>query len=782
MSRLSLILGALLVGLVSIPFAAALLAVVILLDLVGWLISGGRVGTNSAEDTAPDTSVASIIILNWNGGELLTRSLPLVLEAVRLDGAEHEVIVVDNGSDDGSPDLMRDRFPQVRLIELPENLGFAEGNNHGARQARHDVVVFLNNDMFVDGAFLRPLLAAFHADQRVFAATSWIVQCGEDGGKCEETGRTQADLDGGYLRLFHELHDELDTTVSSVLYASGGCAAFDRRKFLALGGFDKLYQPCYVEDTDLSIRAWRRGWQCLFVPSSRARHLHRQTSNRRFGPGSAVGFIQKNLYVLMWRTLAMGELWRHVVSLPWHLPARVGNGGGNGIKPFLAALRFLPAALGARYRDRHDRSMGLGEVLEVTRSRFAYRERFASEQSIESRERLRILILCPYVPYPPEHGGAVRIFNVVKALSVRHEVHLVSFVEHPGELEYVRELERIAASVKLVLRTPDRRRTVLLPDLEREFRSAEMQRVVEEITDRIDFDIVHCEYLEMARYVPRSTRIATGLAEVQVTFVSKRREWENAARGRRLSALGDYAAMLDHELRTMSRFDLVFAMSATEAELLADYCPSLELGIFENGVDTSLCQGFTSVRAAPNGQRVLFLGHFRHTPNTEGILFFHREIWPLVQAKVPDARLTIAGPEPPDEVRALASPHVEVLGRVSDLRPLFQSAVVSVAPILTASGTRIKILDSFARGTPVVATTVGAEGLDVTDGVHLLLADDAEDFAAGTASLLTDPALGGALATAAAQLVCDRYGWDAIARRVEAKYRSVLKRKHSKET
>src|SRR5438093_10242168 len=107
------------------------------------------------------SGLASIVILNWNGKELPERCVPSVLEAVRADGRDHEVLVVDNGSTDGSVQFLRENFPRVRLLSLPENLGFAEGNNAGVRAALHDIVVLVNNDMVVDPGFLRPLLEGF---------------------------------------------------------------------------------------------------------------------------------------------------------------------------------------------------------------------------------------------------------------------------------------------------------------------------------------------------------------------------------------------------------------------------------------------------------------------------------------------------------------------------------------------------------------------------------------------------------------------------------------------
>src|SRR5207253_3952287 len=131
-----------------------------------------------------------ILIVNWDGKHLLAECLPAVLEAVRHDGGQHEILVVDNGSTDGSVDFIRQNFPMIRILELDRNYGFTGGNNRGVADVRTDIVVFLNNDMIVDRGFLRPLLNGF-SDHSVFAVTSQIFFA-DSNRRREETGKTRA--------------------------------------------------------------------------------------------------------------------------------------------------------------------------------------------------------------------------------------------------------------------------------------------------------------------------------------------------------------------------------------------------------------------------------------------------------------------------------------------------------------------------------------------------------------------------------------------------------------
>ncbi|MGP4110407.1 MATE family efflux transporter [Streptomyces sp. 4N509B] len=158
----------------------------------------------------------------------------------------------------------------------------------------------------------------------------------------------------------------------------------------------------------------------------------------------------------------------------------------------------------------------------------------------------------------------------------------------------------------------------------------------------------------------------------------------------------------------------------------------------------------------PSGSTILFQGSFDWPPNADAAAWLTREILPLIHERVPDARVVLAGASTP-EVAALAGPHVEVAGAVEDMTPHLRAADLVVVPLRVGSGTRIKILEAFAHGVPVVSTTIGAEGLDVVAGDHLAVADTAAALARHCADLLTDPSLGKALTTAATRLHTNRH-------------------------
>jgi O-antigen biosynthesis protein len=311
------------------------------------------------------SSTATIVIVNWDGKHLLEESLPALIEAVKCDGRPHEIMVVDNGSTDGSIDFVRQNFPSVQILSLDRNYGFSEGNNRGIAEVRTDIVVLLNNDMIVDRGFLGPLLDGF-SDSSVFAVTSQIF-FHDATRRREETGKTRARFEHGFFYLWHDdlQAGEQSSETIPVFWAGGGSCAVDRKKYVELGGFDSLYHPFYLEDTDLSYQAWKRGWKCLLAPASRVIHKHRSTSKTRFGEEFVENTVRKNQYLFLWKNLIdVSLVSQHLVNLPRiHARAMFNHAPWFEIRAFFRAFRQLPGALRRRVRSASHYSVSDREVL-----------------------------------------------------------------------------------------------------------------------------------------------------------------------------------------------------------------------------------------------------------------------------------------------------------------------------------------------------------------------------------------------------------------------------------
>ena len=222
-------------------------------DLAFWIVRPKR----ALHNQRPRNTSASVVIPSWNARDLLEKYLPTVVEALS-GNPDNEIIVVDNASIDGSAEYVQNVFPHVKVLSLNKNEGFGSGSNAGFAAARNDIVVLLNNDMRVEPGFLAPLLEGF-TDEQVFSVSCQIF-FSDPNKKREETGLTQAWWAQGALRVRHRLDDSV-TRLFPCFYGGGGSCAYDRAKFLELGGFDPLLAPFYLEDTDIGYMAWKRGWK-----------------------------------------------------------------------------------------------------------------------------------------------------------------------------------------------------------------------------------------------------------------------------------------------------------------------------------------------------------------------------------------------------------------------------------------------------------------------------------------------------------------------------------------
>src|SRR5256712_8570596 len=291
--------------------------------------------------------VATIVILNFDGKHLLAECLPAVIEAVKYAGGKHEILVVDNGSADGSAQFVQENFPEVRILSLDQNYGFTGGNNRAANSIDTDIIVFLNNDMVVDRGFLQPLLCPF-SDPSVFAVTSQVFFADKTRRR-EETGKTRTRFDNGFFYFWHDEMQPEDENVETipVLWAGGGSCAIDRKKILTLGGFDSLYHPFYFEDTDVSYQAWKRGWKCLLAPASRVVHKHRATTKAKFSDSFVEATVRRNQYLFTWKNLNdAAMILQHLANLPrTHARAIFHYDPLLEMQAFVRAVRRLPEAL-----------------------------------------------------------------------------------------------------------------------------------------------------------------------------------------------------------------------------------------------------------------------------------------------------------------------------------------------------------------------------------------------------------------------------------------------------
>lgn len=402
--------------------------------------------------------------------------------------------------------------------------------------------------------------------------------------------------------------------------------------------------------------------------------------------------------------------------------------------------------------------------------------------------RPRVLIVMPYSIFPPNHGGAVRLWNLVRHLGKEVDLHLLVF-SRPGEddSEQREALEPHCASVRFHPWRPDFHRPLwrLGPPNALLFESQRLAATLRDVVETEGIDVVQLEYTELAQYIDLAAPARVVLVEHDVAFRSFWRR-RRLGFGKRFpgakaygASFGDWLRLQRYEIDACRRVDQIHTMSSEDGAYLARYLGDGDrrMWVVPNAVDVEYYRpsAGTGEGAIEERRGVVFVGNYENLPNLDALEYFLAEIWPRVRSARGDAELSLVGAKMPDRLRELdGRDGVRVVGRVEDMRPSYHRPRVLVVPLRAGSGTRLKLFEAFAAGIPVVSTALGAEGIDCRHEVHLLVADDPEAFADGVVRLLEDSTLGSRLATAALDLVTERYDWSVAAVRNLAGYRELL--------
>ncbi len=760
------------------PALMAVAALALAATDLAWKVFG-RAGARSETRAGdgPALPKVSAVIPNWNGRDLLAKYLPSVVAAM----GGNEIIVVDNGSTDGSAEFLRREFPQVRVLALEKNLGFGGGSNAGFRAAANDIVVLLNSDMRVAPDFLAPLVEGFR-DPDVFAVSCQIFFSDPDKVR-EETGLTQGWWEDGALRVRHRIDPEIDD-LYPCFYGGGGSCAFDRRKFLELGGFDELLAPFYLEDTDLGYMAWKRGWKVLYQPRSVVYHEHRGTIGKKFSAESIRGVLQKNYLLFAWKNI---HEWRRLAghfAFTWAGALLTVIFGEAPLRPTFPglwrALLQLPGVVRSRWRAR-----GLARVSDTEaflRPMGGYfRDRFDAMEP--APEAPRVLFVAPYPICPPVHGGGVFMYQTLRQLAALTEVHVVELLDWPWQERDNAELREFCASVEWLVRpSADRpRSSALIPHAIEEIANPDLDWLIHRQIFRKKIDLIQLEYTPMAQYRGAYRRIARVLFEHDIYFQSVGRGMGHVpGLIGRMKARMEYLRALRYELRMLPDCDEVHVCTRANRDYLLSFLPKLEPRVrtgLRAGIDTSRYE------FRPFGREpftMLFLGSFRHDPNRFAMDWFVNEAMPRILAREPLARLVVVGSDPPPaHAYSDFAGALEMVGYVEDIREPLARYSVFVCPILSGSGVRVKLLEAYAAGIPVVSTRVGAEGLAGKDGEFCALADDPAGFAERVLAIFENPQAAAEMAKRARREVEENWDMAAITRKLAASYRAAVKEKRA---
>jgi glycosyltransferase involved in cell wall biosynthesis len=369
---------------------------------------------------------------------------------------------------------------------------------------------------------------------------------------------------------------------------------------------------------------------------------------------------------------------------------------------------------------------------------------------------VRILFLSRWYPYPPDNGSKIRVFGLLRALCEQHEVTLISFRDPsetavppapggPRDIRVCDYREFRAGSGRALAGVVSATPRFLV-----DTHSAEMERLIADAVRGTRYDVVIASQLSMAAYHRGFAGVPAIFEEVELGAF-----WPgNAPHTGLASRLRRQITWAKHRryiARLVEHFACCTVASEHERQLLSIAASSYSpVHVVPNSVDTS-----AGIGVAREANTLIFAGSMRFTPNRDAMTWFVEAILPQVRARIPGARLTITGE--PGSVSFGRMAGVTLAGHVPDVRSLVAASAVSLAPIRTGGGTRLKILEAMAARTPIVATSKAAEGIDAQPGEHLLVADTPRDFAAAVCRLLDDPVAAAQMAERAWRLCLERY-------------------------
>jgi sugar transferase (PEP-CTERM/EpsH1 system associated) len=380
--------------------------------------------------------------------------------------------------------------------------------------------------------------------------------------------------------------------------------------------------------------------------------------------------------------------------------------------------------------------------------------------------------MSPWLPLPAYDGARIRILETLRFLSRRHSVTLVASVRRAEELEQAAPLKCLCENIVTTVLSDgtgpvlSRLSKGLLkrrPLVQSFYYDADAAKHIRGLTSRITFDVIHVEFPFLTPYLKAIAphhRVKKILSMHNIESLRFEREIQLAQWGkRRLVLLGDHYFFRAWETEALRQFDGIVTVSDLERAWVVRHAPRATVEIVPNGVDT-LYFGPASPAASDGSPYLVFTGAMDYPPNFDAAVWFCNEILPRLQRKVPALGFKIVGRNPAPQVLDLAKRQsVQVTGTVADIRSYMAGALALVVPLRSGGGTRLKILEAMAMERPVISTSVGAEGLEITPGTDILIADDAAQFVSHVERLVKSSEEARNLGKAGRRLVTEKYDW-----------------------
>lgn len=513
---------------------------------------------------------------------------------------------------------------------------------------------------------------------------------------------------------------------------------------------------------DFGYRGWKRGWPSVYCAGARVEHRHRATTARFYTSRQLEFFVERNYLRFLINAISapalFEKLWVEGIRRLQLLAMQASE-------PAFDTLRKIPPV-----GPRPAQPTGLLSESEI----FALGNGdIACFPGCAPRSRTVVLIASPYLPFPLSHGGAVRIFNLMRRAVASRDLVLMAFCNELATPPA--ELLALCCEVVLVKRHGTHyRRDSARPDVVEEFDSETFRACLKQTAARWEPAVIQLEFTWMAQYAgvwPAANNI---LVEHDITFDLQEQllsgsdetgftRWELERQTQKWRAF---------ETEAWSKVDCVVTMSAKDRAMIQGARAVVTL---PNGVDCErFCPSFPPARP-PEPKRLLFIGSFAHLPNLLALEFFLDEVWPQLQDAFTLHVIAGANPEYYQEFHRqrvsvdLKRPNVELDGYVADVRPAYRRAELVIAPLTASAGTNIKVLEAMAMGRAVISTPAGINGLDLQPGNDIVVGSNSETFAAEILALSADPQRRRIIEHRARQTAVG-YDWSAVSAQQDEMY------------
>ncbi len=386
----------------------------------------------------------------------------------------------------------------------------------------------------------------------------------------------------------------------------------------------------------------------------------------------------------------------------------------------------------------------------------------------------------PYSPVPPNFGGALRIYNILKNIVPHNDVTLAMFGNQTDEERLRKEFNGVVQKIHTVPE-PWQRKYYRLGQLYSTLNNhsffhmlavnREMQSLLDRLLSSDSYDIVQTEFSHLGSYTLRTSAVKI-LDAHNVEYDNFRRMWVNDQRPiRKFHYFLEYKKLFAEEIKGCTKQDALFLTSERDKEIFDRDVHNVPKFVIPNGVDSNY---FASSNQEPEPFTLVFTGMMAYVPNYDGILYFLDEIFPLILKKYPQVKVYIVGNRPPKQLLDRASHNVIITGFVEDVRPYIRRASVYIVPLRMGGGTRLKIGEALSMKIPIVTTSIGCEGIDIVSGESAIIADDPVTFAEGVISLFQDKALKEKFVRNGYSLMQAKYEWSVIGIKIRELYQELV--------